>query len=71
MGQPLHATLSDREDQVLRLMAEGRTVGEVAVQLNLSAKTVSTYRSIILRKLGMKNNAQLMRYAQQHELNGE
>jgi DNA-binding NarL/FixJ family response regulator len=63
MGQPLHATLSDREDQVLRLMAEGRTVGEVALQLKLSVKTVSTYRSIVLRKLGMKNTAQLMRYA--------
>jgi two-component system invasion response regulator UvrY len=67
-GQPLHAALSDREDQVLRLIAAGRTVGEIAVQLNLSVKTVSTYRSIVLRKLGMENNAQLMRYAQQHEL---
>lgn len=68
-GQPLHATLSDREDQVLRLIAAGRTVGEIAVQLNLSVKTVSTYRSIVLRKLGMENNAQLMRYAQEHQLN--
>ncbi|MDB6167440.1 MAG: DNA-binding response regulator [Verrucomicrobia bacterium] len=70
MGQPLHAALSDREDQVLRLMAEGRAVGEVAVLLSLSVKTVSTYRGIILRKLGMKNNAQLMRYAQDHGLDG-
>jgi two-component system, NarL family, invasion response regulator UvrY len=68
-GQPLHAALSDREDQVLRLIGIGRTVGEIAVQLNLSVKTVSTYRSIVLRKLGMENNAQLMRYAQQHEMN--
>ncbi|MDB6165514.1 MAG: Two component transcriptional regulator, LuxR family [Lacunisphaera sp.] len=68
-GQPLHAALSDREDQVLRLIAAGRTVGEIALQLNLSVKTVSTYRSIVLRKLGMENNAQLMRYAQEHELN--
>jgi two-component system invasion response regulator UvrY len=69
VGQPLHATLSDREDQVLRLIAAGRTVSEIAVHLNLSVKTVSTYRTILLRKLGMQNNAQLMRYAQQHELN--
>lgn len=69
-GQPLHATLSDREDQVLRLIAAGHTVGEIAAQLSLSVKTVSTYRSIVLRKLGMKNNAQLMRYAQEHELDG-
>lgn len=67
-GQPLHGTLSDREDQVLRLIAAGRTVGEIAVQLNLSVKTVSTYRTIVLRKLGLKNNAQLMRYAQEHGL---
>lgn len=68
-GQPLHATLSDREDQVLRLIAMGNTVGEIALRLNLSVKTVSTYRSIVLRKLGMENNAQLMRYAQDHGLN--
>jgi DNA-binding NarL/FixJ family response regulator len=68
VGQPLHLTLSDREDQVLRLIAIGRTVGEIAVQLNLSVKTVSTYRSIVLRKLGMENNAQLMKYAQDHAL---
>lgn len=67
-GQPLHGTLSGREDQVLRLIAAGRTVGEIAVQLSLSVKTVSTYRTIVLRKLGLKNNAQLMRYAQEHGL---
>jgi two-component system, NarL family, invasion response regulator UvrY len=69
-GQPLHATLSDREDQVLRLIAVGQTVGEIARQLNLSVKTVSTYRAIILRKLSLENNAQLMRYAQEHGLGG-
>ena len=67
-GQPLHETLSDREDQVLRLIAAGRTVGEIAGQLILSVKTVSTYRMIVLRKLGLENNAQLMRYAQDHGL---
>jgi DNA-binding NarL/FixJ family response regulator len=69
-GQPLHATLSDREDQVLRLIGSGQTVGEIAKQLNLSVKTVSTYRAIVLRKLGLENNAQLMRYAQEHGLGG-
>jgi two-component system invasion response regulator UvrY len=68
--QPLHATLSDREDQVLRLIAIGRTVGEIATELALSVKTVSTYRSIVLRKLRLQNNAQLMRYAQDHKING-
>jgi two-component system invasion response regulator UvrY len=67
-GQPLHAMLSDREDQVLRLIGIGRTVGEIAEQLALSVKTVSTYRSIVLRKLGLENNAQLIKYAQEHGL---
>ena len=67
-GQPLHTTLSNREDQVLRSIAKGCTVGEIAQDLNLSVKTVSTYRAIVLRKLALENNAQLMRYAQEHGL---
>jgi two-component system, NarL family, invasion response regulator UvrY len=67
-GQPLHASLSDREDQVLRFISAGRTVGEIALQLDLSVKTVSTYRAITLRKLGLENNAQLMRYSHEHGL---
>lgn len=67
-GQPLHAALSDREDQVLRRIAAGRTVGQIALELNLSVKTISTYRTIVLRKLGLENNAQLMLYAQRHGL---
>ena len=66
--QPLHHTLSDRENQLLRLIGAGRTVGEIARRLSLSVKTVSTYRTITLRKLNLKNNAQLMRYAQEHGL---
>ena len=65
---PAHTALSDREDQVLRLIAAGRTVGEIAGQLSLSVKTVSTYRTNILHKLSLANNAQLMRYAQEHGL---
>jgi len=68
--RPPHTTLSDREDQVFRLLAAGSTVGEIARQLHLSVKTVSTYRTQVLRKLGVANNAQLMRYAQDHGLGG-
>jgi len=68
--RPLHATLSDREDQVLRLIGIGRTAGEIAARLALSVKTVSTYRAIILRKLSLANNAQIMRYALVNGLSG-
>lgn len=60
--------LSDRELEVLQLMGGGSTVSEIAEQLSLSAKTVSTYRSRILEKLGMKNTAQLIRYAIENDL---
>ena len=63
-----HEALSDREDQVVRQIASGLTVGEIAEQLSLSVKTISTYRAGALRKLGLKNNAQIMRYAQDHGL---
>jgi len=61
--RPLHETLSDREYQVLCMIASGRTVKEVAEELSLSVKTVSTYRSRILDKMHMANNAQLTHYA--------
>jgi two-component system invasion response regulator UvrY len=60
--------LSDREFQVLRLIASGKMVSEIARELSLSVKTISTYRSRILEKMGMKNNAELMHYAMQHQL---
>lgn len=63
-----HEMLSDREDQITRLLAAGRTVGEIAKRLALSVKTISTYRANALRKLGLKNNAQLMDYARLHGL---
>jgi two-component system, NarL family, invasion response regulator UvrY len=63
-----HAGLSDREYQVLRLLASGKSVSEVAVELALSVKTVSTYRTRILEKLGLKNTAELVRYAVQRGL---
>jgi DNA-binding NarL/FixJ family response regulator len=58
-----HEALSDREDQVLRLLATGQTVTQIAQALSLSVKTVSTYRSRVLEKLGLKTTAELMRYA--------
>ncbi len=66
--KPLHETLSDREYQVLCLIASGKTVGEIAERLSLSAKTISTYRARILEKMNMKNNAELTHYALQHKL---
>jgi two-component system, NarL family, invasion response regulator UvrY len=67
-GRPLHESLSDRELQVLRLLASGLTVKEIAQQLALSEKTVSTYRSRILDKMNMRTAAQLMRYAIRSDL---
>ena len=63
-----HAALSDREYQVLRLLASGQTVGNIAEHLSLSVKTVSTYRSRLLQKMGMSNNAELTRYALENGL---
>jgi len=65
---PLHELLSDREFQVLRMIASGKAVKDIAEQLSLSVKTVSTYRARILEKTGMKTNAELIRYALQTHL---
>jgi DNA-binding CsgD family transcriptional regulator len=67
-GQAPHLLLSEREHQVMLLLANGRTVGEVASGLNLSVKTVSTYRARILEKMNLANNAQLTQYAYRHKL---
>ncbi|HPU57851.1 MAG TPA: response regulator transcription factor, partial [Verrucomicrobiota bacterium] len=67
-SKPPQEKLSDREFQVLRLIASGKMVSEIAKELSLSVKTISTYRSRILEKMGIKNNAELMHYAIQHEL---
>ena len=60
---PPHERLSTREFQVLVLIAQGRTVTEIGDELHLSVKTISTYRTRILDKMGMRNNAELMHYA--------
>ena len=65
---PLHELLSDREFQVLRMIASGKTVKEISVDLSLSVKTVSTYRARIMEKTGMKTNADLIRYALHSQL---
>ena len=67
-GTPAHERLSDREFEVLRKMASGKTVGQIAQELHLSVPTVSTYRARILEKMGMSNTAELIRYAVSHHL---
>jgi two-component system, NarL family, invasion response regulator UvrY len=64
----IHSTFSDRELHVFKLIATGESLTSIANNLSLSVKTVSTYRSRILEKMHMKNNAQLVRYAIQHRL---
>lgn len=65
---PLHASLSDREFQIFRFLAEGRSVSDIAERLNLSVKTVSTHKSNILHKMNMTTPAELIRYALAHRL---
>lgn len=66
--KPLHETLSDREHQVLLMIASGKTVSEIAKELSLSVKTIDTYRARILEKMKMKTNAELTYYAIKNEL---
>lgn len=61
--KPAHELLSDREFQVLRMIASGKSVKEIAEELSLSVKTVSTYRARVLEKMGMKTTVELIRYA--------
>ncbi|HLP82664.1 MAG TPA: response regulator transcription factor [Nitrosomonas sp.] len=67
-GALTHTTFSDRELHVFKLIVAGESLTAIANKLSLSVKTVSTYRSRILEKMNMKNNAQLVRYAIQHRL---
>lgn len=64
----LHELLSDREFDVFKLLASGKSVSDIAKQLSLSPTTVSTYRSRILEKMQMKSNAELARYAVENRL---
>ena len=67
-GRPLHEILSDREYQVMLMIASGKPVGAIAKELCLSVKTISSYRANILLKTKMKNNAEITHYAFQHKL---
>ena len=64
----LHELLSDREFDVLKMLASGKSVSEIAVSLSLSSTTVSTYRARIMEKMKMKSNADLTRYALENKL---
>jgi two-component system invasion response regulator UvrY len=66
--RPVHELLSDREYQVMLMIGSGKTVKEIADELSLSVKTISTNRSRALRKMGMKTNAELTYYAIKHGL---
>ena len=66
-GAP-HEHLSDREYEVMCLIASGKTVSEIAETIHLGVTTISTYRGRILEKMNMKNNAEVTRYAIQHGL---
>ncbi len=66
--QELQHSLSNREYQVMSLIGSGKTVGKIADELSLSVKTVSTYRAHILRKLNMKNNAEITRFVIENNL---
>jgi DNA-binding NarL/FixJ family response regulator len=67
-GQAAHETLSDRELQVMRRLASGETVTQIAHTLSLSVKTVSTYRTRILHKLALESTADIIRYALERKL---
>jgi two-component system invasion response regulator UvrY len=66
--RPIHERLSDREYQVVLMIAAGKTVKEIAAELSLSVKTISTNRTRALDKMGMKNNAEIARYIAKHGL---
>ena len=66
--KPSHETLSDREFQVFLLLASGKNVSAIARELYLSVKTISVYRSIILKKMNLKNNSEITYYAFKNNL---
>ncbi len=65
---PLHSTLSDREFQIFLLIAGGKSISDIAAELFLSVKTVSTHKSNILQKMNMTTSGELIRYALTHHL---
>jgi two-component system invasion response regulator UvrY len=67
-SNPPHDSLSNREYEVLRKIAAGKTVSVIASEMSLSVKTISTYRTRILEKMNMRNSAELTRYCFEHNL---
>jgi DNA-binding NarL/FixJ family response regulator len=63
-----HETLSNRELQVLLMVARGKSLKEIAADLTLSEKTIGTYRTRLSQKLGLGSNVELARYAERHKL---
>jgi two-component system invasion response regulator UvrY len=61
--RPVHTTLSNRELQVMRMIAEGKSLKEIAAELSISVKTVGTYHTRLLEKMGAKSDVELTRYA--------
>ncbi len=68
LGQEPHESLSDREYQVMWMIALGKTLKQIADELSLSEKTISTYRTRIMDKMDMKKNTEIVRYVMQHGL---
>ena len=68
VDKPLHESLSDREHEVMRMIAAGIPLTEIGDRLHVSVKTISSYRSRIMEKMQMKSNADLTRYAMTHGL---
>jgi DNA-binding NarL/FixJ family response regulator len=67
-GRERHENLSDREFQIMRMVALGRGIKEIASELGISAKTVTTYRARVLEKMELETNADLTKYALQYSL---
>ncbi len=67
---PPHEQLSSREQRILGLLGQGRTVNEIAAELSISNKTVSTHKARLMQKMSFANNAELMRYVFTHDVTG-
>jgi DNA-binding NarL/FixJ family response regulator len=67
-AKPLHELLSERESQVLVMLASGKSIKSIARELNLSPKTASTYKTRVMQKLNLNSDAELVRYAVAHQL---
>jgi DNA-binding NarL/FixJ family response regulator len=68
VDKPLHELLSDREHEVMRMIASGTPLTDIGEKLHVSVKTISSYRARIMEKMQMKSNAELTRYAMMHKL---